>query len=214
MDRIRKKLLHADIHMHLISDEAANMKKNSIIIVFLLLLLNGCASVENRTSAERFTFPEASSDDAIIILSVGAPKECISFVTHLRLLKAESPYDGKRIASLPVDSYVVKSEYSDHHGYLDVLRVSPGEYYFAPTIANPALKAKKISRADFSVSAGEIVYLGDFFLSQACGSSINGIFTDKFERDRKLLVGKNARFLTVGIKKNVLSFNAEMEPNK
>src|ERR1700761_9565991 len=96
------------------------MKK--IIIVVTTSLLGGCASFENRTSAEKFSFSADDRESAIVIISLGAPTRCISFVPYLKLLPSQASYRDKAVTSLAVDNYAIKSEFTDHHGYLDVLK--------------------------------------------------------------------------------------------
>lgn len=184
--------------------------KSVVAVASTLLLFGACASVENRTGAEKFTYSQSDSDMAVIILSVGAADKCISFVTRLKLLPAESPYSGRNLAYLPVDSYVVKSEYTDHHGYLHVLRLKPGSYYFTPHINNPALGITRAFRADFTVSRGEVVYLGNYYLHQACGYSSSGSFSDQSERDLALLRSKNPTLSQASIQKRILRVTGQI----
>jgi hypothetical protein len=187
------------------------MQARVIAAAVLISFLAACASVENRTSAEKFTYSQNEKENAVIVLSVGAAEKCISFVTRLKLLASESPYNGPTLAFLPVDSYVVKSEFSDHHGYLHVLRLKPGSYYFAPYINNPALDMKQVPRMDFRVAAGEVVYLGEYFMDRSCGLSDSGALRDRSERDLALLKSKNPALAQAQVEKRILHVTGQMK---
>jgi hypothetical protein len=184
--------------------------RSVVAVASTLLLFGGCAPVENRTGAEKFIYSQSDKEMAVVILSVGAADMCISFVTRLKLLPAESPYSGRTVAYLPVDSYVVKSEYSDHHGYLHVVRLKPGSYYFTPHINNPAVGVTRAFRADFTVSGGEVVYLGNYYLHQSCGLSSSGSFSDQWERDLALLKSKNPPLSQAPIQKRILRVTGQI----
>jgi hypothetical protein len=174
-----------------------------------LAIAAGCGSVENRSGAQKFVYTQEQEKGAVIVLSAGANEKCFSFATRLKLLRADAPYNGPAIAFLPVDSYAVKSEFSDHQGYLHVLRLPPGSYYLAPYINNPALEMKEVPRADFSVSAGEVAYLGEYFLQRACGLSGSAVFRDQWERDMALLKARNPALAQAPIARRVLGFTGQ-----
>jgi hypothetical protein len=187
------------------------MKSTIAMLLCAAFLLGGCATVDNRHGAEKFAYAPENPEEAVVILSLGATEKCFNYVTRLKLLPAAAPYSGPMIASLPVDSYVIKSEYTDHHGYLHVLRLKPGSYYLAPFINNPRVKVSYASRADFSVKAGEVVYLGEYFLEQACGLSTGGQYRDQADRDLELLKSKNPALSRANIQKRILRTTGKVE---
>lgn len=65
-------------------------------------------------------------------------------------------------------------------------------------------------RADFRVDAGEVVYLGEYFLTSACGASNSGAFRDASARDLGLLGQKNAALAQSSIKRRVLAATGEV----
>jgi len=184
--------------------------KSAVATVSTVFFLAACASFDNKTGAEKFSYSPSDKDMAVVVLSAGAADMCVSFATRLKLLAAGSPYGGSSLAFLPVDSYVVKSEYADHHGYLHVLRLKPGRYYFAPYINNPSVRMTQVPRADFAVSAGEVVYLGEYYLRQHCGISNSGVFLDRSDRDLALLKSKNPALSQATIQKRILSVTGQV----
>ncbi len=183
--------------------------KSFVAVAMSVSLLGGCAIYDNRTSADKFVYSQDESQTAVIILSAGAVQNCISASTRLKLLASTSLYNADVFAFLPVDGAAIKSEFSDHHGYLHVVRHNPGSYYFAPFIMNPYVMMTAASRADFSVSAGEVVYLGEYFLGQACGIQNSATFRDQSERDLALLKLKNPILASASIKKRLLKVTGQ-----
>lgn len=168
----------------------------------LAVLCGGCGMVPNRYSAAKLDL-SARPEEAVALLSAGAPERCITNATQLELRQ-----DGRfsNVAYLPVDNYAVPSDFTTHHGYLHAVRLSPGRYYLSPHIANPYVTIKKVPRIDFTVSAGEVVYLGEFFLVQSCGSENLAELRDREERDLALLREKNPALAAAPIVKRIPVF--------
>ncbi|RZZ86361.1 hypothetical protein [Pseudoxanthomonas winnipegensis] len=160
-------------------------------IVSMLVLLTSCATLDNRYDPAKLSVGGVAPGSGVVVLSTGAQERCISASTFLKVAPAQSPYYVTGIALLPVDSYALKSDFPDHQGNVHALALPAGKYYLAPWVANPMLKAVKIPKAEFSVNAGEVVYLGEYFMPVACSWSTQSKFFNRFNRDIDLITAKN-----------------------
>lgn len=166
--------------------------KTTLITICIAGLLSGCGVFENRARPEAFVFPEPSLGMGTIIISTGAAERCFNFSTNLGFFEAKSRYTSFSLkASLSVDSFVHKSDFVDHHGFLHVISLPAGAYYMAPSLVNPGYEPKSIPRADFTINAGEVAYFGEYFMPSACSSSASSFFRDRSERDIPLLEKRN-----------------------
>jgi hypothetical protein len=177
--------------------------KSTLITVFMAFSLTSCGVLPNRLGPEKISPSDLSGGSAIVILSAGAPSPCTSTGTELDIKPADEPYSGSNAAYMPVDFSIVKSDFSDHHGFLHVIKLAPGNYYITSGIANPYVQAIKIPKYDFSVSAGEVVYLGEYYLAVSCVWNTASQFRDQEERDIMLLKKKNPAFSNVKIVKRI-----------
>lgn len=131
-------------------------------------------------------------------MSVGAPDSCgaAAHDSYFTINRIGYPL-GK--GPLPdshlffVDSHYDKSDYPDHHGRLLVLPIPAGNYYFAAIKAFYA-KPIQIPKYDFSITAGEVVYAGEFWMSVNCVLDPVAEFRDQEQRDMQLLMDKNPDF--------------------
>jgi hypothetical protein len=156
------------------------------------LLLGGCAAFDNAKRPEAFKLPEAGSGMATIVISTGAPQKCMAHATDLRIFKADKTYGlYGSTDSLSIDNYSVKSDFSDHHGYLSIVKLPAGPYYFAPYLLQPFATATRVPKAEFTVQAGDVAYFGEYFLTAHCGLSSRGEFRDQAARDLPLLEARN-----------------------
>ena len=158
----------------------------TLALLLAALSLTACGSMNNRFAPELLsdTMPDGKG---VVILSTGAKETCVSTATFLKVKEASQPYTGGELALLGVDPYVLKSDFADHHGNIHALSLPAGRYYFAPWLANPYFKPIRLPRYDFLVNANEVVYLGEFFLTVQCGTSTQGAFSDKAERDLQMV---------------------------
>lgn len=152
------------------------------------------------------TAADVTGDAAFVVLSAGAPEKCIATSTFLKLKAATEPYGGKDIALLSVDGYAVKSDFADHHGNLHAVQLAPGRYYVAAWIANPYVKPVRVQKAEFTVGAGEVVYLGEYFMPVSCVWNPSVEWRDQQERDLKLLVQKNPALASRAVTKRIGAF--------
>lgn len=133
----------------------------------------------------------ADPQRATVLLSTGAPEECVSFSTFLYMMPAGSSYGRNVVALLPVDGYTIKSDFEAHQGTVHALSVAPGRYYFSPWLANPYFTATASPRFDIAVEAGEIVYVGEYYLPGRCSAGSYADINDKWERDRAIIAAQN-----------------------
>jgi hypothetical protein len=162
------------------------------LVACAAVLLGGCASFDNAKRPEVFELPEAGSGFATIVLSTGSADKCVSHATNLRIYKASATYSLYSITeSLAIDNYAIKSDFTDHHGYLHVVKLPAGSYYFATGLLQPFASPLHIPKTDFVIAAGDVAYFGEFYLTRACGLSTEGGFRDRSERDIPMLEARN-----------------------
>ncbi len=127
---------------------------------------------------------------ATVILASGAPGTCMHAPTFLMLYSAEPGATRKdMLMTIGLDNPYSVSEYSTHSGYLNVFKVKPGAYFLTTWTQHPFITQVQSPRADLSLSAGEVVYFGEFFLTSACGNSLE--IRDQEPRDMALLAKRN-----------------------
>jgi hypothetical protein len=185
------------------------MSRFFVLTLVSASLLAGCGSLNNRMAPEKLTASDLSSDSAIIIVSAGADKPCHQAATFLTIHEAGAPFNLRTIVeTFNVDGAVLKSDFPDHQGNLSAVKIKAGNYYIAPHIANPNTKAVRTPIAEFSVAAGEVVYLGEFYVPVACGLSNQHVVRDQESRDLALLKQKNPAFANVKIIKRLVKYNS------
>jgi hypothetical protein len=171
------------------------------------MLVAGCGALGNRLGPEKIGASDFSQDSALVVLSAGAPERCMMAATFLRIYPSGAPFNlTSVITSFNVDGYAVQSDFTTHQGSLSVLKLKPGSYYLAPAIANPNTRALRIPKADFSVAAGEIVYLGEYWMPVSCAFNTRSGFRDQEARDMALLKQKNTAFANAKITKRIAAF--------
>lgn len=150
----------------------------------------------------------APAGHGVVVSSSGAPKTCISKGTELWV----APFGRRQmkdvITSVVLDNYVIKSDFGDHHGVINVMVLPEGEYQFYPYVLNPWMEFKAPSRGRFSVKAGETVYIGETFLSSGCGGG--GVVIevrDQQVRDLAKLKQMRPDLDTAGIVKRLAYFD-------
>lgn len=169
---------------------------NVWVVSVLSVLLTACGSIANRTSVDRLK-PGALAvpDKGVVVFSAGAPERCVSFVTNLILRDRVTKKAVDPDPYLAVDAYVHKSEFTDHHGTLNALQLSPGSYSLTPYVMNPYVKTVIAPTFEFEVMAGEIAYLGEVFMTASCGLKTSFVVRDYYERDMSLAATKNPEFV-------------------
>jgi uncharacterized protein YceK len=175
-----------------------------IFIIFISMSLAGCGTVNNRFGPQTLTESVPNSSTGVVLMSTGAKEKCITAATFFKVLKEDQKYFAREIALLSVDAYPLKSDFPDFHGNVHALALPVGRYYLAPWLANPYATAKRITRYDFDVKAGEVTYLGNFYMSAQCSLSTAGAFTDSMERDLAVVFSKKPSLNTSSVRKQIL----------
>ena len=178
-----------------------------VIVAFLALLVAGCATLDNRNDPSRLSLSDLPAGSGVMIMSAGAPKHCFSTSTFLKVMPAGIKYGGRGAALLNVDGYAVKSDFADHQGSVHAVALPAGEYYLAAWIANPYVSAVRVPKADFSIAAGEVIYLGEYFIPVACTWSPVSVFRDRKERDIPLATQKNPHLAQYDIVTRIAQFS-------
>jgi hypothetical protein len=160
----------------------------------ILLALAGCASSHKAQRPEAYVPPPPEANVATIVISTGASEKCISTASGLRIYAKgtalEGPYTAQEIVQ--IDHYLNDSEFTGHHGYLNVVSLPAGSYYFSLAMLNPYAILTTRQTAEFTVKAGEVAYFGEFFLTRfACSWGAEGEFRDRSDRDIPLLERRN-----------------------
>jgi hypothetical protein len=188
------------------TEEEEHMSK-LVWLVAMGCALCGCGSMSNRLAPEKLEPANVSEDSAIVVLSTGAAERCVSAATMLNLAPAGSPHGKNGILGINVDAYAVKSDFSDHQGSLSAFVVKPGSYQLYPSTLNPYISPMKVPRAEFSVAAGEVLYIGEFFMPVACSTKGLTQFRDQETRDLSLLKERNPQLSTKPIVKRIAVFS-------
>ena len=183
------------------------MKPTLAGLILSAAMLAACGAIPNKHAADKVDAGQAAAGTGIAILSTGAPERCFTTATFLKVLPASKKYGSWDSTLVSVDGYAVPSDFTTHHGYLNAIVLPEGDYYLAEWIANPYVAAVKVSKADFSIRAGEVVYLGEFFKPVSCTLAPSSQFRDQQERDFALLTKKNPRFDTARIVKRIARFS-------
>lgn len=168
------------------------MKIKNLVMLAVIFLLSACGSITNKSAVSLIpekTFSEKES--GVVIFSMGATEYCISFATDLilRYLNTTNLVEG--MPPMFLDSYVNKSDFPDHHGTVNALRLNPGKYYFSTGILNPYLHTIQTPNMLFEVLPGETTYLGEVFMPTSCASRNSFEIRDNFDRDMAIAVKIN-----------------------
>jgi hypothetical protein len=183
-----------------------------LLPITIVLMLGGCGTITNQYAAERTAEAPLPSGSGRIVLSTGAPAKCVSMSTYLRMLPAMASASEKQIALVSIDSYALKSDFADHQGNLHVLPIPAGSYYFEPRTDNPVVRSVVQPKATFSVTAGETVYLGEFYMLEACSLSTLYEIHDQMARDMALLKSKDPLFDTSKVTKRLMVLSGGVPP--
>lgn len=160
--------------------------------------------MSNRFGPENLPDAAPGASMGVVLLSAGAKEKCVSAATFLKVLKGDQTYFSGEIGMVSVDAYVLKSDFPDTHGNVHALALPAGRYYLAPWLANPYLTPTRVPRFDFDVKAGEVTYLGNYYMQVQCGSSTVGDFADKSERDLSVVLAKKPNLNTSSVRKQIL----------
>ena len=172
-------------------------------VLFLAIACAGCGTMDYRLGPQNFDVPGRKPGEGVVIASAGAAERCTSMSTSLTIAPADQPYAKGGITAIPVDAYVFDSDYADHFGKLSVFSLPPGRYQLYPYLANPYMVPKQVPKWEFSVEAGEVVYIGELFATRSCSSSMLIEVRDEEARDLALLRTRNPAFADVTVVKRL-----------
>jgi hypothetical protein len=161
-------------------------------VVLAGMALCGCATFSNPNAPEKAAAAPPPGS-GIVILSTGAKERCISMSTHINISPVE-PGSSDGVGNISVDDYIYKSDFPDHQGNVSVVTLRAGRYVVFPTAMNPFLRPVKTPQAEFAVDAGEIVYIGEFYMPVACSSEYLTTFNDRSDRDLALVRTRNPAY--------------------
>jgi hypothetical protein len=178
----------------------------------IALILGGCGTLTSGNAPEKLAEATPPAGSGLIVFSTGAPGRCASESTFLKLLPEGAPERYKGIARAAIDAWAVKSDFADHQGTVQVISVHAGNYYFAPWIDSPFIRTVTQPKALFSVGAGETVYLGEFYMLEACTLAALYQVHDQMTRDLALLKSKDPRFDTAKVTKRLMVLSGGLPP--
>ncbi|MDX1253512.1 MAG: hypothetical protein IDH49_14930 [Gammaproteobacteria bacterium] len=163
-----------------------------MLVVLAAIAVMGCASFDYPlpSGVSLLTQPSGS---AIVILSTGAKTHSISAAYNLVITNELS---HKRVASLPIDNYTLKSHFPDHIGFVHVLYLEQGQYNISFEVLNPSLIAhNRNPLSTFEVKAGEPVYVGEVYYLSGGDYAIS----NKIDRDMSILSKTNPDISTSNV---------------
>ena len=170
--------------------------------------LSGCAAMDWGSHLAAFKYTQDDRNDAVVLVAGGSREYCGPNPTSIRILAQgdHSPMTAKGITGF--NSALDTSMYKDHQGVLAAMRLPPGNYYailwpfnavnFVPTT---------VPHANFTVKAGEVVYLGEMYLENGCDLKNRVSYRDEFDRDMAILKTANSALAHAPIQKRILDPN-------
>lgn len=170
--------------------------------IFLALLLasmfSACQTIPSSYVPDSLTGLDQSMQSGIVLFSTEATHACLPGVngvdTVLKIADSGTSYFDNALFTISVDNGFVKGDFGDHPGGLHAISLPPGNYYFAP-YRKAFYRSLRLSipRYDFSVTAGEVVYLGDFYLDSKahCDDAMSTSVRDEESRDINILAKSN-----------------------
>ena len=169
-----------------------------------MLALGGCAAMDWGSRLAKFNYTPEDKKDAVVLIAGGSRDYCGPNPTSIRILADgdHSPLNTKGIMGF--NSALDTSMYKDHQGVLMAMRLEPGRYYAFPFPLNGTLRVVAVPRADFTVAAGEVVYLGEIYLEAGCNLDNVISFRDEFDRDMAVLKAQNPTLAQTPIQKRIL----------
>lgn len=154
-----------------------------LICISVLALIVGCRATSDRLASGETPSSALAAGNGVVIVSTGAASKCVSQATFLKVLRDGTDYFGAELDLLGVDGFASKSDFPTHQGNVYVLALPPGRYYLAQWWANPYITPKQVPSYEFAVTAGQIAYLGEFYMPVHCGLWTDVRISNQFERD-------------------------------
>jgi hypothetical protein len=152
-------------------------------------MLSACGAMENRFSVERLQAKDLdSAATGAVILSVGAPERCMITSTFGHVIDVDT---SRQVEVIAIDNHIIKSDFADHQGSVDVLVLNPGKYVIRPMLSGPYNHTYQTPEFGFSVVAGETTYIGELFMPTNCLLNTTFVIRDQYVRDLKMAGEKN-----------------------
>jgi hypothetical protein len=183
-----------------------------VLLFAIGLMLGSCGTLKDPYAPETMAEAPLPAGSGLIIFSTGAARKCVADSTFLKLLPEGAPEGRKELARISVDTWAVKSDFADHQGRLHLMPIAAGSYYFVPRIDNPIVRSILQPQVSFSVSAGERVYLGEYYMPEACTMSTRYEVHDQMTRDIALLESKDPSFDTSKVTKRLMVLSGGVPP--
>lgn len=167
------------------------MPRLPAVLIVASMFASACGTLPNRAGVGRLApaaFTEA--EVGVVVFSTGAPGRCIHLSTFMEVFELAS---GNRVGAplVPVDPYVNRSDFPDHHGAVNALRLPAGSYYLSPRVANPSYHSDEKPTFVFNVYAGETSYAGQLFMPHSCSLVTAFEIRDEYDRDIALALQRN-----------------------
>lgn len=179
--------------------------KSYVAVALVSTMLTACGSIANKTGVEAFAERAApSGTSGVVLLSAGAPAHCVSMATFLSVREFATGKVVESVPSIGVDVYVHKSDYASHHGTLNAMQLPSGVYYLTPSVANPYFKTIQAPTFIFEVKPQEVSYVGELFMTTACGTTSNFVVRDQYDRDVTFAKQRNKGFAERPVVKRLL----------
>lgn len=156
------------------------------ILLAAIALLSGCNTLSNPYAAELAPIA-VPSGSGLIVISTGGVDTCATSALSLHFQERGRKYDDPSLAGINVNWGAIKSAFSDHRGAFSVIALKPGDYQLFPRPIDANMRGKRVPKAEFSLASGELLYLGEFFVSTPCNSGFLASFRDQEQRDMELL---------------------------
>jgi hypothetical protein len=203
-----------DIHLNDLSANMSITKKSALAAILSALLIEGCTPLRDPS---HLNFSNVSDKQAIVVFTTGSPALCSLSSPDpwmVSIFPVGAPYPKGYVLVATISNTFMKSDFTDHPGSILAVALDPGDYYVAPIVFNG--QATQVARYDFSVSAGEVVYLGEYWMLKGCEppTSTDGsgkialhaiaTFRDQEQRDFALLAEKNPQLSKANITKQIL----------
>jgi hypothetical protein len=146
-----------------------------------------------------------SPDQGVIVFSTGASAPCAPSKVYLGIFPATDPVEGAGpiVAVANVSASEIASDFPNHPGNLHALSLAPGSYYLASEDASDQSWRQVTPKLPFDVTAGEIVYLGEYFAVDPC-SNRSPVIRDQSARDFGLLHERNPEIPVDRIQKRLV----------
>ena len=113
-------------------------------------------------------------------------------------------YYDSSVDAVEVNNAFIKSDFTDHQGFVSALDVPAGNYELYPVFGNPLSKPIQVPYVKFTVTAGEGIYLGEYFMDRSCSIfRDHGTFRDRAERDLAFVREKNPGLANIVFKTHI-----------